>query len=68
MSLVKRSHSSDPPDRAGAVLAKPDSPLRWLSLFLNCVVMIGVYYAFDVPAALKTQVGLTFLQRITRAT
>jgi MFS family permease len=39
----------------GDVEMKSDSVLRWLILVCNCVVMIGVYYTFDMPAALKTQ-------------
>lgn len=48
---------ANPAVGAGLVTKKPDSPLRWFALFLNCVVMVGVYYAFDIPAALKTQVA-----------
>jgi MFS family permease len=28
--------------------------LRWLTLFLNCLILIGNYYAYDNPAALAT--------------
>ena len=34
---------------------KPESNLRWLVLFLTCVVMVGNYYCYDIPASLHTQ-------------
>jgi MFS family permease len=34
---------------------KPQSPTRWLILVLTCVMMIGNYYCYDIPAALHTQ-------------
>jgi MFS family permease len=37
------------------LLSKSESPLRWLILIFNCVIMVGVYYTFDMPAALKSQ-------------
>lgn len=37
------------------VVAKNQSPFRWLVLLLGCLMMIGPYYCFDIPAALKTQ-------------
>jgi MFS family permease len=36
---------------------KPLSKLRWTVLALSCVMMIGSYYCFDIPSALKTQIG-----------
>ena len=33
---------------------KSDSIMRWPVLCLSCVAMIGNYYCFDNPAALKT--------------
>lgn len=37
------------------VLKKAQSKLRWIILSLNCIMMIGNYYSYDIPAALKTQ-------------
>jgi MFS family permease len=34
---------------------KSDSYLRWVILFLTCILMIGNYYCYDIPAAMKTQ-------------
>ena len=34
---------------------KSDSPTRWLVLMLACFAMIGNYYCFDNPAALKVR-------------
>jgi MFS family permease len=34
---------------------KATSSLRWLILFLNCIMMIGNYYCYDIPAALHLQ-------------
>ena len=33
---------------------KSDSVMRWPVLALACIAMIGNYYCFDNPAALKT--------------
>ena len=38
-----------------AFVDKNKSPLRWLVLVLGCLMMIGSYYCYDIPAALKTQ-------------
>eukprot|EP01031_Cornospumella_fuschlensis_P028549 gene28549-34461_t len=32
------------------------SPVRWVVLVLACAMMVGSYYCFDIPAALKTQI------------
>lgn len=37
------------------VKGKPQSSLRWVILLLNCIMMIGNYYCYDIPAALHTQ-------------
>lgn len=34
---------------------KSDSLMRWAILCLSCLAMIGNYYCYDNPAALKTQ-------------
>jgi MFS family permease len=34
---------------------KSKSPLRWLILVLACLMLIGSYYCFDIPASCKTQ-------------
>lgn len=36
-------------------LQKCTSPLRWVILVLACVMLIGSYYCYDIPAAIKTQ-------------
>lgn len=36
---------------------KCQSPWRWVVLLLGCLMMVGSYYCFDIPAALKTQIG-----------
>ncbi|RLN59538.1 hypothetical protein BBJ28_00021041 [Nothophytophthora sp. Chile5] len=42
------------------LLPKSQQPVRWLVLFLSCVLMIGNYYCFDNPAALKSQLQQHF--------
>mmetsp|Transcript_1682 Transcript_1682/g.2961 ORF Transcript_1682/g.2961 Transcript_1682/m.2961 type:complete len:576 (+) Transcript_1682:21-1748(+) len=42
-------------DKQSLLLNKAQSRLRWVILFLNCIMMIGNYYCYDIPAALKTQ-------------
>lgn len=37
------------------MIAKSKSPLRWIILVLACVMLIGSYYCYDIPAAIKTQ-------------
>lgn len=32
------------------------SPVRWIILVLGCLMMVGSYYSFDIPSALKTQI------------
>ena len=45
------------------VSAKSESPLRWAVLFFACLTLLGNYYCYDNPAALKPQLqqstGLT---------
>ena len=36
------------------IIDKSQSPLRWLILFLCCIMMMANYYTYDIPAALKT--------------
>ena len=36
---------------------KPASKLRWSVLGLSCIMMLGSYYCFDIPSAIKTQIG-----------
>lgn len=38
------------------IYEKPRSPLRWIVLVLACLMLIGSYYCFDLPAACKTQI------------
>ena len=40
----------------GELVEKTESVYRWVILFLTCVMMIGNYYSYDNPAALKTQI------------
>jgi hypothetical protein len=35
---------------------KCQSSVRWVVLVLACWMMVGSYYCFDIPAALKTQI------------
>ena len=48
---------------------KSESGLRWLILCLTCIVMIGNYYCYDIPASLHTQLKnyLPALSQETRA-
>ena len=34
---------------------KSKSSTRWIVLVLACLMLVGSYYCFDIPAALKTQ-------------
>jgi hypothetical protein len=38
------------------ITEKSQSGWRWVILILGCLMMIGSYYCFDIPAALKTQI------------
>ncbi|KAI9916067.1 hypothetical protein PsorP6_008468 [Peronosclerospora sorghi] len=42
------------------MMEKSELRLRWLVLFLSCMLMIGNYYCFDNPAALKSQLQQHF--------
>jgi MFS family permease len=42
------------------VRGKPESPIRWAILSLTCLMMIGNYYCYDIPAALHTQMNEYF--------
>ena len=46
--------------------SKTKSPLRWLILFLTCLLMLGNYYCFDIPSAskdlLESSLGSTFTE------
>jgi hypothetical protein len=41
-------------------MEKSGMPVRWLVLLLSCLLMIGNYYCFDNPAALKSQLQQHF--------
>lgn len=45
---------------------KSDSPFRWVVLFFSCLALMGNYYCFDNPGAMKTAldeyVGLSEVQ------
>lgn len=38
-------------------IEKPKSSMRWPVLVLACLMLIGSYYCFDIPSALKTQLN-----------
>ena len=40
--------------RLNMVIRKPQSRFRWLILVCCCIMMVGSYYAYDIPAALKS--------------
>ncbi len=42
--------------KAQPVLEKSQSQWRGVILLLGCFMMVGSYYCFDIPAALKTQI------------
>ena len=42
-------------ERNDNIISKSTSTLRWLILVLACVMLIGSYYCYDIPAAIKTQ-------------
>ncbi|OQR97464.1 Major Facilitator Superfamily (MFS) [Achlya hypogyna] len=42
------------------MMEKSQLPMRWLVLVLSCTLMIGNYYCFDNPAALKSQLQQHF--------
>ena len=44
-------------DGGKVLTAKSQSNLRWPVLLLLCLLLIGQYYTYDEPAALKTQIG-----------
>jgi hypothetical protein len=37
------------------MVAKNQSPWRWMILVLGCFMLLGPYYCFDTPGALYTQ-------------
>lgn len=39
------------------LVSKSKSPLRWPVLVLACLMLVGSYYCFDIPSALKTQLN-----------
>ena len=44
-------------DEVAIILEKSRSPMRWPVLVLACLMLIGSYYCFDIPSALKTQIN-----------
>lgn len=44
-----------PSDALNVPLDKSTSSTRWIILILACLMLVGSYYCFDIPAALKTQ-------------
>ena len=38
------------------LIEKSKSPLRWPILLLACIMLVGSYYCYDIPSALKTQI------------
>ena len=53
-NLLKRDNSQD--SNNAISIEKCNSPYRWIILVLACLMMIGSYYSYDIPAALKTQI------------
>jgi hypothetical protein len=43
-------------------MEKSRQSIRWVVLVLSCILMIGNYYCFDNPAALKSQLQQHFSQ------
>ena len=61
VTRIPESPSSSSVDRSSiTALEKSSSPLRWPVLVLACLMLVGSYYAFDIPAALKTQIDSYF--------
>lgn len=46
-----------PLDGDAVLIEKARHPLRWPILVLACLMLIGSYYCFDIPSALKTQIN-----------
>ena len=46
------------PQTKRLVFTKPGSNVRWSVLILSCIMLLGSYYCFDIPSALKTQIGV----------
>jgi MFS family permease len=42
-------------DSKPVIKSKAESTFRWMILFLTCLMMIGNYYSYDIPAALNSQ-------------
>ena len=40
----------------GNLVDKSSSWLRWPVLLLSCIMLLGSYYCFDIPSALKSQI------------
>lgn len=51
-----RTLFSDNPDKAKILPTKAQSKSRWIILILSCLMLVGSYYCFDIPAALKSQI------------
>ena len=47
-TIIKRAVGGSKNDR-------PSSSLRWSILFLTCIMSVGNYYCYDIPASLHTQ-------------
>jgi hypothetical protein len=54
LKQAREEEEMDPPKKI--VTEKCHSQWRWLILLLGCLMMIGSYYCFDIPAALITQI------------
>lgn len=46
--------------KEAAMTEKSQLRVRWLVLLLSCLLMIGNYYCFDNPSALKSQLQQRF--------
>ena len=57
ISLLKPDGQENTQDsNNGISIEKSNSPYRWVILVLACLMMVGSYYSYDIPAALKTQI------------
>ena len=54
--MGKMELSNDESPLISKVPQKSTSAKRWVILILSCVMLLGSYYCFDTPSALKSQI------------
>jgi hypothetical protein len=54
-SRSSRDFKDSSKEKAFLMVAKNQSPWRWMILVLGCFMLLGPYYCFDTPGALYTQ-------------